>query len=143
MRKVIPTVDEMEHLSAQEFCDNMETILDRIVDEDTGIVIDAKDRAYVLCPYSWLACFEEEQYETTLIYALNYALGRNDESVQNICSTITDSLCSLTEETVVEMCCMLEAHIEQDAGLPCRESWQNLFHLLKEQNGCGEKSDNA
>lgn len=143
MRKVLPTVDEMEHFSTQEFCDNIETILDRIVGEDIGIVIDSKDKAYVLCPYSWLVCYEDEQHETTLVYALRYALGRDDESVQDICSTITDSLHSLSAETVAAMCCTLEEHIERNAELPCRESWENLLHLFKEQKDSIGKSNNA
>lgn len=51
--KKIPKPEDLEHISAEEFCSNMDAILDRVSKEDTAIAIDYKSTSYVICPVEW------------------------------------------------------------------------------------------
>ena len=45
MLKAHPTTAEMKHSSAEEFCADMDAILDSITKEDTAYIIDAEKAA--------------------------------------------------------------------------------------------------
>ena len=62
MRKIQP-VDSMERISRQYLVENMDEILDRITNEDIGMVIteDGKDDL-VICPYSWYSPYDDDDF---------------------------------------------------------------------------------
>ena len=128
MRKDIQKAADMEHITAQEFCDNMDTVLDRVLSEDIGLVIDFKDKEYVICPYNWFSEPQKEHFETAMKGALRYALEHDDPS--DICSIITGSNDFLSAETLSEMNAAINQHIKEYAGTPSTATWSDLLRTF-------------
>lgn len=128
MRKDIPKAADMEHISAQDFCDNMDTVLDRVLSEDIGLVIDFKDKEYVICPYNWFSEPQKEHFDAAMIGALRYALEHDDPS--EVCSIISGSTDFLSAETQAEMREAITEHIQDHAGAPSSTAWNELIQTL-------------
>lgn len=90
---MIPKSNELEHISAEEFCSNMDTILNKVSDTNTAIAIDYKEQSYVLCPAYWFFGSNETVSTDSKGYPIQrdmdgvYARVMRDNKAVNRCFT--------------------------------------------------------
>lgn len=73
------SIETMERITRQKFCDNFDEILDRVDKEDIGFVIlnnEGKD-GHVLCPARWFQINFSDDLGCIINSALRYAIHRH------------------------------------------------------------------
>ena len=77
------SIETMERITRQKFCDNFDEILDRVDNEDIGFVIlnnEGKD-GHVLCPARWFQINFSDDLGCIINSALRYCRDAADERV--------------------------------------------------------------
>ena len=85
--------EDMPHITRQEFCDNMDEILDRVSRENMGFAISEEGKHdLLLCPFDWfdIDCFAEP--DVALRERLLTLVQKYTSAVEEIDRVITDNL---------------------------------------------------
>ena len=128
MCKTFPTVSEMERMSSEALCKNFDVVLDRICEEDTAIIIEHKEKDFILCPAYWFTPTKEE-INTLVVTTAKYILTlRDSEEAQYI--AVRDSIPFLTEESLMYLIALIEER--QDFSSEIVELRTMLEKRLKE-----------
>lgn len=114
MRNHLPKINELRHITAQEFCDNMDDFLEEVNKQDTALVIDTDHNSYVLCPARWfeLEILENEHFNIAITCALRYALGHPTGIADTMAMIIRESLPRLNGQTLRGMIRDIEEQLE-------------------------------
>ena len=125
------TTENMERISRQHLCDNLDSILETVSRENIGFVItDAGKDDLVLCPASWLSPLESEEFGCIVNSAVRYSLGRDTYMPDVAVQFILDHMNLLDFRTVTVMYRDIQKALE-DENLPHRETWVSLMYALE------------
>lgn len=128
MRNNLPKINELRHITAQEFCDNMDDFLEEVNKQDTALVIDTEHSSYVLCPARWFALeiLENEHFNTAITCALRYALDHPTDFADTMAIMIRESLPCLNEQTLRGMIRDIEEQLELEHDNCSRSTLEQL-----------------
>lgn len=125
------TTENMERISRQHLCDNLDSILETVSRENIGFVItDAGRDDLVLCPASWLSPLVSEGFGCIVNSAVRYSLGRDTYMPDVAVQFILDHMNLLDLRTVTVMYRDIQKALE-DENLPHRETWVYLMYALE------------
>lgn len=125
------TTENMERISRQHLCDNLDSILETVSLENVGFVItDAGKDDLVLCPASWLSPLVSEGFGCIVNSAVRYSLGRDTYMPDVAVQFILDHMNLLDLRTVTVMYRDIQKALE-DENLPHRETWVSLMYALE------------
>ena len=125
------TTENMERISRQHLCDNLDSILETVSRENIGFVItDAGKDNLVLCPASWLSPLANEGFGCIVNSAVRYSLGRDTYMPDVAVQFILDHMNLLDLRTVTVMYRDIQKALE-DENLPHRETWVALMYALE------------
>ena len=125
------TTENMERISRQHLCDNLDSILESVSLENIGFVItDAGKDDLVLCPASWLSPLTSEGFGCIVNSAVRYSLGRDTYMPDVAVQFILDHMNLLDLRTVTVMYRDIQKALE-DENLPHRETWVSLMYALE------------
>ena len=125
------TMENMERISRQHLCDNLDSILETVSQENIGFVItDAGKDDLVLCPASWLSPLVSEGFGCIVNSAVRYSLGRDTYMPDVAVQFILDHMNLLDIRTVTVMYRDIQKALE-DENLPHRETWVSLMYALE------------
>ena len=125
------TTENMERISRQHLCDNLDSILETVSRENIGFVItDAGRDDLVLCPASWLSPLTSEGFGCIVNSAVRYSLGRDTYMPDVAVQFILDHMNLLDLRTVTVMYRDIQKALE-DENLPHRETWVSLMYALE------------
>lgn len=125
------TTENMERISRQHLCDNLDSILETVSQENIGFVItDAGKDDLVLCPASWLSPLVSEGFGCIVNSAVRYSLGRDTYMPDVAVQFILDHMNLLDLRTVTVMYRDIQKALE-DENLPHRETWVSLMYALE------------
>ena len=128
MRKTLPSVSNMERMSSEELCNNFDQVLDRVCKEDTAIIIEHKEKDFILCPAYWFTPTKEE-INTLVVTTVKYILTLRDSGEAQYI-VVRDSIPFLTEESLKYLIALIEE--KQDSSLEIVELRAMLEKRLKE-----------
>ena len=124
-------MENMERISRQHLCDNLDSILETVSQENIGFVItDAGKDDLVLCPASWLSPLVSEGFGCIVNSAVRYSLGRDTYMPDVAVQFILDHMNLLDIRTVTVMYRDIQKALE-DENLPHRETWVSLMYALE------------
>ena len=125
------TTENMERISRQHLCDNLDIILETVSRENIGFVItDPGKDDLVLCPVSWLSPLVSEGFGCIVNSAVRYSLGRDTYMPDVAVQFILDHMNLLDIRTVTVMYRDIQKALE-DENLPHRETWVSLMYALE------------
>lgn len=125
------TTENMERISRQHLCDNLDSILETVSQENIGFVItDAGKDDLVLCPASWLSPLVSEGFGCIVNSAVRYSLGRDTYMPDVAVQFILDHMNLLDLRTVTVMYRDIQKALENE-NLPHRETWVSLMYALE------------
>ena len=125
------TTENMERISRQHLCDNLDSILETVSRENIGFVItDAGKDNLVLCPASWLSPLANEGFGCIVNSAVRYSLGRDTYMPDVAVQFILDHMNLLDLRTVTVMYRDIQKALENE-NLPHRETWVSLMYALE------------
>ena len=125
------TTENMERISRQHLCDNLDSILETVSRENVGFVItDAGKDDLVLCPASWLSPLTSEGFGCIVNSAVRYSLGRDTYMPGIAVHFILEHMNLLDLRTVTVMYRDIQKALE-DENLPHRETWVSLMYALE------------
>ena len=125
------TTENMERISRQHLCDNLDSILETVSRENIGFVItDAGKDDLVLCPASWLSPLASEGFGCIVNSAVRYSLGRDTYMPDVAVQFILDHMNLLDLRTVTVMYRDIQKALENE-NLPHLETWVSLMYALE------------
>lgn len=125
------TTENMERISRQHLCDNLDSILETVSRENIGFVItDAGRDDLVLCPASWLSPLVSEGFGCIVNSAVRYSLGRDTYMPDVAVQFILDHMNLFDLRTVTVMYRDIQKALENE-NLPHRETWVSLMYALE------------
>ena len=125
------TTENMERISRQHLCDNLDSILETVSRENIGFVItDAGKDDLLLCPASWLSPLVSEGFGCIVNSAVRYSLGRDTYMPDVAVQFILHHMNLLDLRTVTVMCRDIQKALENE-NLPHRETWVSLMYALE------------
>lgn len=125
------TTENMERISRQHLCDNLDSILETVSRESIGFVItDAGKDDLVLCPASWLSPLTSEGFGCIVNSAVRYSLGRDTYMPGIAVHFILEHMNLFDLRTVTVMYRDIQKALE-DENLPHRETWVSLMYALE------------
>lgn len=125
------TTENMERISRQHLCDNLDSILETVSRESIGFVItDAGKDDFVLCPASWLSPLTSEGFGCIVNSSVRYSLGRDTYMPDVAVQFILDHMNLLDLRTVTVMYRDIQKALENE-NLPHRETWVSLMYALE------------
>lgn len=125
------TTENMERISRQHLCDNLDCILETVSRENIGFVItDAGKDDLVLCPASWLSPLVSEGFGCIVNSAVRYSLGRDTYMPDVAVQFILDHMNLLDLRTVTVMYRDIQKALENE-NLPHLETWVSLMYALE------------
>ena len=125
------TTENMERISRQHLCDNLDSILETVSRENIGFVItDAGKDDLVLCPASWLSPLASEGFGCIVNSAVRYSLGRDTYMPDVAVQFILHHMNLLDLRTVTVMYRDIQKALENE-NLPHRETWVSLMYALE------------
>lgn len=125
------TTENMERISRQHLCDNLDSILETVSRENIGFVItDAGKDDLVLCPASWLSPLTSEGFGCIVNSAVRYSIGRDTYMPDVAVQFILDHMNLLDLRTVTVIYRDIQKALENE-NLPHRETWVSLMYTLE------------
>ena len=125
------TTENMERISRQHLCDNLDSILETVSRENIGFVItDAGKDDLVLCPASWLSPLASEGFGCIVNSAVRYSIGRDTYMPDVAVQFILDHMNLLDLRTVTVIYRDIQKALENE-NLPHRETWVSLMYTLE------------
>lgn len=125
------TTENMERISRQHLCDNLDSILETVSRENIGFVItDPGKDDLVLCPASWLSPLVSEGFGCIVNSAVRYSLGRDTYMPGIAVHFILEHMNLFDLRTVTVMYRDIQKALE-DENLPHRETWVSLMYALE------------
>ena len=125
------TTENMERISRQHLCDNLDSILETVSRENIGFVItDAGKDDLVLCPASRLSPLVSEGFGCIVNSAVRYSLGRDTYMPGIAVHFILEHMNLFDLRTVTVMYRDIQKALE-DENLPHRETWVSLMYALE------------
>lgn len=125
------TTENMERISRQHLCDNLDSILETVSRENIGFVItDAGKEDIVLCPASWLSPLTSEGFGCIVNSAVRYSLGRDTYMPGIAVHFILEHMNLFDLRTVTVMYRDIQKALE-DENLPHRKTWVSLMYALE------------
>ena len=125
------TTENMERISRQHLCDNLDSILETVSRENIGFVItDAGKDDLVLCPASWLSPLVSEGFGCIVNSAVRYSLGQDTYMPGIAVQFILEHMNLLDIRTVTVMYRDIQKALENE-NLPHRETWASLMYALE------------
>lgn len=125
------TTENMERISRQHLCDNLDSILETVSLENIGFVItDAGKDDLVLCPASWLSPLTSKGFGCIVNSSVRYSLGRDTYMPDIAVQFILDHMNLLDLRTVTVMYRDIQKALENE-NLPHRETWVSLMYALE------------
>ncbi len=134
MLKQHPSTAEMKHYSAEEFCADMDAILDTITKEDTAYIIDSEKGQYVICPAHWFDILNIKRKSNFLAtYTVQYALTQNRETAELVCADIRRRLYTFSYGTVEKMIDDVTAFLKDNPENDSAAAWSALVTDMRDE----------
>lgn len=128
-----PLTAEMKHYTAEEFCANMDEILDTITRENTAYVIDTEKGSYVICPAEWFDLGRRRESNFLATYTVKYALMQNKETAEMVCADIRRRMYTFSYGTVEKMIDDVTAFLKENPENEAAAAWSALVTDLRDE----------
>ena len=130
--KFLQPVDLMERITRSELCAQFDEILEKVDQENVGVVItDADKDDLVLCPASWFMCIYDDDFGCIVNSALRYALGRYTYMPSVVMGFVRKYLDVLDTRTVSVMIEDIDREADNE-DLSYRDEWLLFRDELQE-----------
>ncbi len=126
-------IEEMPRVTRQEFCDRMDSILDDVSRNDTAYIITHEARDLVLCPASWFENRLDHDFDTIIICAVRYAMGRNTYMPSLVEGFVRRWMDCLEEQTLSIIARDIENDLRLYEDMPDHAMWTKLCDDIKER----------
>ena len=126
MYKGHPTTAEMKHYTAEEFCADMDAILETITREDTAYIIDAEKGSYVICPAHWFDLLNRRESNYLATYTVQYALLQNRETAELVCADVRRRMYRFSYGTLEKMIDDVTAFLKENPDNEAAAAWSSL-----------------
>jgi len=125
-------IEQMPRVSREEFCRDMDQILDRVSDENTGFVLTEEGKPdLLLCPAKWFSfCFDDD-FGCVINGAVRYALGRHTYMPGVVNDFVRRYLPILDNKTLSVIIEDIEREANMDPELKYRDMWISLYSDIK------------
>ena len=133
MLKERPSTKEMKHYSAEEFCKNIDCILETITREDTAFIIDTEKGQYVICPAHWFDMMRLRESNFLATYSVQYALTQNRETAELVCADIRRRMYTFSYGTVEKMIADVTAFLKEHPDNEAAAAWSALITDLQKE----------
>lgn len=133
----LPKLSEMEHVTSKDFGIKMSHIMDRVLAEDIGIIIDDETKSYVLCPANWFEIPEAEHLETMIKNAVRYTAMLDESDIAATADMVHEFLPVLTNACIASLLDAIE-HRNTDMQ---SDQWQEMKAFLEKTLTTTEKED--
>lgn len=133
MLKERPSTKEMKHYSAEEFCKNIDCILETITREDTAFIIDTEKGQYVICPAHWFDMMRLRESNFLATYSVQYALTQNRETAELVCADIRRRMYTFSYGTVEKMIADVTAFLKDHPDNDAAAAWNELVADLQDE----------
>ena len=128
-----PLTTEMKHYSAEEFCADMDEILDSITRENTAYIIDTDKGSYVICPAEWFDLERRRESNFLAAYTVKYALMQNRETAEMVCADIRRRLYTFSYGTVEKMIDDVTAFLRDNPENDAAAAWSALVADMQDE----------
>ena len=130
MKRKLPPISELEHISSEELGQNLDAVLERIDKEDIALIIDSPASSYVLCPAEWFIP-DRSEMSILLTCSLRYAMGRDTHITSTIQHYILDYLPLLHTETVRNLLVIIDEQLAEKENPSLNAQWLNFKAQLR------------
>jgi len=119
--------EDMPSITREQFCEDMDAVLDRVTAENTGIILTADGKPdLVLCPASWFCVFLDDDFPLIVCSAVRYALGRDTYMPSATSDFVRRHMAILDNMTLSIITKDIQREIDFDPNLRQRELWVSL-----------------
>ncbi len=137
-------IEELPRITAEEFCSDLDAILDKVSKKKVAYVITQKDKAdLVLCPSEWVDVRFDEDFQLILLSAVRYCFRRDTYMPSVTADFIRRNIHFLTEKTIFLLIRDITEALKQEplfGAMPQKDLWEQLLADIKEyQEKMGEK----
>jgi len=143
MPKNMKPKEELPHITRQEFCDNMDEILERVDKEKIAFVItDEKHGDLALCPAEWYDIRFSENFRHSVVFTLKYSFWHETEKAQKTADFILESIPFLDMETLQEIIQIIEVELSSTPKLgpiPQEPIWKALLKGIMDEYDATKK----
>lgn len=98
--KKLTFISEMEHITFQEFGEKMDSVLNRVIEEDIALIIDHEKKSYVLCPANWFKFPGMEHIELMVKNAVRYVAAVDDADLKETLDMVREMLPALSTDCI-------------------------------------------
>lgn len=109
-------IEQMEHITRQQLCDDFDNILKRINEEKIGFVIlnEKGENGHVICPAEWMdICFDKD-FGCIIINALRYAISNDSYMPEVVVEFIRKHIEALDKTTIDTAICDIEDELNSE-----------------------------
>lgn len=112
----LPSVSEMEHITAKEFGEKMDAVLERVSKEDIALIIEYEDKSYVLCPARWFELPELKQMEVMVKNAVRYVAEVDDPDLTETLQIVEELAPVLSKECIVTLLEIIKSKVPNNCS---------------------------
>ena len=131
MRRQLPPLSEMEHITSKEFGEHFDAILERVSTESVSLIIDHEGKSYVLCPADWFDVPDMKNFETLLKNAVRYAALVDESDLAETAETVISLGTAISEECVVALLDIIKDKTSNDLWSMMRTSLEKTLTEFK------------
>jgi len=118
----------MPHMTRKELCENFDTILEKIDNENIGYVIEDEDKkTLVICPAHWFSYCFDERFDDVVISAVRYALTQDGDLPEYISEFIRRHLPVSDVRMLSIMKFDIKQGMEKMGDIPASKCWKVLL----------------
>ncbi len=118
-------------VTKEEFCEQMDEILDKVSDEQRVYVITENGEGkYAVCPATWFDIFVDDDFSCILTSAVRYAINRDTYMPSAVRDFMITHLACLSEKTIWNTSRDINDHIKDNPEMKQKQLWEDLLKAL-------------
>lgn len=130
---ILQPTEQMKHVTRQEFCDNLDEILEIVNRDNVGYVItDNGKKDLVVCPAKWFDVHFDDDFGCIIYAAVRNALGRASFLPEVVARFTKKYMHVLDERTLYVLIRDIDSMLS-DYESPYRDTWISLLNDLKDR----------
>ena len=131
MKRQLPPLSEMEHITSKELGEHLDTILERINSENIGLVIDHDGQSYVLCPADWFDMPDMKHFEILLKNAVRYTASVDESDLAETAEMVISLGTAISEECVKALLDIIKDKTSNDYWTMMKASLEETLTIYK------------
>ncbi len=136
--------EELPHITAEEFCENLDDVLEKVAKEKIAYVITKKEKNdLVVCPIEWFDVRFDEDFQLIVLSAVRYCFRRDTYMPSVAIDFIRRNIHCMTEKTIDLLIRDTSEELKKEPLFGCfpqKELWEQfLVELIDYKNKNGDK----